>query len=258
VSAQTGAIKITRAGRVATVTLDRPPLNVLDLPMLGELDAALSSLAGDPDLHVLVLRGAGPKAFSAGVSVQDHTPDKVGAMLAGLHGAIRTLRTLPAVSVAAVHGHCLGGGLELALACDLLVASDEARFGQPEIELGCYPPVATALYPQLLGERLTLDLVLTGRTLPCEEAERAGIVTRRAPAGDLDGGLDRLLAELTSKSAAVARLTKKAVRAGVTKPFPEALAEAERIYLDELCRTEDMAEGLNAFLEKRRPEWRHG
>lgn len=246
---------LDRDGRVATVTLNRPPLNILDIPTIARLGEVVSELAGDADLQVVVIRGAGERAFSAGVAVQDHTPDKVGPMLESLHGAIRKLRDLSAVTVAAVRGHCLGGGMELALACDLVVATEDARFGQPEIELGCYPPVAAALYPSLIGPGRTLDLLLTGRTLSCEEAERMGLVARRV--ADLDEGVAKLTAEITARSAAVVRLTKKAVQAGRDRGFSEALAESERLYLEELCPTADMEEGIAAFLEKRRPVWKH-
>ena len=250
-------VLVERAGRTATVTINRPPLNILDLETLGRLNAVLGKLGVDPGLQVVVLRGAGERAFSAGVSVQDHTPDKVREMLDGLHGAIRLLRDLPAVAVAAVQGHCLGGGMELALGCDLVLAAEDARFGQPEIELGCYPPAAAALYPRLFGTSRTLELLLTGRTLSAEEAERLGIVTWRVEAGGLDLGVARVLADLTAKSAAVTRLTKRAVSAGRDLPFDPALEETEQIYLDELCATADMEEGLQAFLEKRKPVWQH-
>ena len=248
-------LRLARDGRTATVTIDRPPLNILDIPTIQRLGEAVSELDRDEDLQLVVIRGAGDRAFSAGVAVQDHTPDLVGPMLESLHGAIRKLRDLSAVTVAAVRGHCLGGGMELALACDLVIATEDARFGQPEIELGCYPPVAAALYPSLIGPGRTLDLLLSGRTLTCEEAERMGLVTRRV--GNLDEGLAKLSAEILAKSAAVVRLTKKAVRAGRDHGFSEALAESERLYLDELCPTADMAEGIAAFLEKRRPVWKH-
>ncbi|HEV7515741.1 MAG TPA: enoyl-CoA hydratase/isomerase family protein [Thermoanaerobaculia bacterium] len=250
-------VLLARAGRTATLTLNRPPLNILDLATLARLNEAIAGLAADPDLQVVVLRGAGERAFSAGVSVQDHTPDKVRAMLDGLHGAIRGLRDLPAVAVAAVQGHCLGGGMELALGCDLVLATDDARFGQPEIELGCYPPAAAALYPSLLGPARTLELLLTGRTFSCEEAERLGLVTWRVEAGGLDLGIARVLADLTAKSAAVTRLTKRAVSAGRDRPLAAALAETERLYLADLCATADMEEGLTAFLAKRKPVWQH-
>lgn len=248
---------LVREGRTATVTLNRPPLNILDIPTIERLDEALGELERDSDLQVIVLRGAGDRAFSAGVSVQDHTPEKVGPMLATLHAAVKKLHTLPAVTVAAVQGHCLGGGMEVALACDLVLATDDARFGQPEIELGCYAPVAAALYPSLIGPGRTLELLLTGRTVSCEQAEAMGLIARRVPAGALEEGITKLTAEITSRSAAVTRLTKKAVRAGVEEGFFAALDTNERLYLDELCPTEDMAEGLAAFLEKRRPVWKH-
>jgi cyclohexa-1,5-dienecarbonyl-CoA hydratase len=245
-------ILLAQDGRTATITINRPPLNILDIPTIARLGEVVSELE---DLQLVIVRGAGDRAFSAGVAVQDHTPELVGPMLESLHGAIRKLRDLSAVTVAAVQGHCLGGGMELALACDLVIATEDARFGQPEIELGCYPPVAAALYPSLIGPGRTLDLLLTGRTLTCEEAERMGLVARRV--SSLDEGLAKLTAEILAKSAAVVRLTKRAVRAGRDRGFSEALAESERLYLDELCPTADMAEGIAAFLEKRRPVWKH-
>jgi len=135
----TSPVHLHRDGRVATLTIDRPPLNILDISTIDRLGEAIAGLAADPELLVIVLRGAGERAFSAGVAVQDHTPDRVGPMLDSLHGTIRRLRDLDAVTIAAVHGHCLGGGMELAMACDLVIAGDDARFAVPEIELGCFP-----------------------------------------------------------------------------------------------------------------------
>jgi len=251
------AILVHHDGPAVTVTLNRPPLNILDIQTIDRLGKAIEELASDPGVLIIVLRGAGDRAFSAGVAVQDHTPDKVVPMLESLHGTIRRLRDLEAVTVAAVQGHCLGGGMELAMSCDLVVATDDACFAQPEIELGCYPPVAAVLLPSRIGAGLTLDLALTGRTLTCEEAERLGLVTRRVPSGQLDEAVRELTAQIATKSAPVVRLAKKAVRAGRDLPFTEALAETERIYKEELLPLEDMAEGTAAFLAKRRPVWRH-
>src|ERR1700712_4321356 len=236
-------VRLHRDGRVATLTIDRPPLNILDIPTIDRLGAALIRAAADPDTLVIVLRGAGERGFSAGVAVQDHTPDRVGPMLDSLHGAIRRLRDLDAVTIAAVHGHCLGGGMELAMACDLVIASDDARFAQPEIELGCFPPVASALLPSRIGAGLTLDLALTGRTLSAKEAERLGLVTRRIYVGSLDDAAQEVAERIASRSAPVVRLTKKAVRAGRDLPFLAALAETERIYKEELLPLEDVAAG---------------
>jgi cyclohexa-1,5-dienecarbonyl-CoA hydratase len=250
-------VLVHRNGRAATLVLNRSPLNILDIPTIECLGEAVAGLAADPELQVVVVRGGGDRAFSAGVSVQDHTPDKVESMLAGFHRAIRGLLDLDAVTVAAVHGHCLGGGMELAMACDVVIATEETRFGQPEIELGCYPPVAAALYPRRFGYGLTVDLLITGRSLSCEDAARLGLVARRVPTFGLEQEVQRFVAEVTAKSAAVTRLTKRAIRAGRDQDFGAALTAAEHLYLQELCPTADMQEGIAAFLEKRRPVWKH-
>ncbi len=251
-------IRLDRRQRAASLVLDRPPLQILDLDLLAELDGALAELAGDSELQLLVLAATGGKAFSAGVSIQDHTPERIDRMLLSFHGALVRLRDLDALTVAAVDGHCFGGGMELATACDLVFATERSRFGQPEIRLGCFPPVAAALYPRRIGSGPTLELLLTGRTLEAAEAERLGLVHRRCADGAaLDEQLSALEAAVTAQSAAVTRLTKRAVRAGEAQPFRSALARAERLYLDELARTRDMHEGLAAFLEKRPPRWSH-
>ncbi|HEY9420541.1 MAG TPA: enoyl-CoA hydratase/isomerase family protein [Thermoanaerobaculia bacterium] len=249
------SVLLHRDGPSATVTLNRPPLNILDIPTIDLLGEVIAGLASEPGLQVIFIRGSGDRAFSAGVAIQDHTPDRVVPMLDSLHATIRRLRDLDAVTVAAVHGHCLGGGMELAMSCDLVIATEDARFAQPEIEVGCYPPVASALLPQRIGAGLALDLAITGRSLTCEEAERIGLVTRRV--SDLDEAIERFRTEITSKSVPVTRLAKKAVRAGRDLPFSEALAETERIYKEELLPLEDLAEGAAAFLEKRRAVWRN-
>jgi cyclohexa-1,5-dienecarbonyl-CoA hydratase len=250
-------ILTSRHGRVATLTLNRPPLNVLDLAALEALGAALDELARDRELTLVVVRGAGDRAFCAGTAVQDHAPDRVATMLAGLRQAIERLRALPAIAVAAVAGHCLGGGMELAMGCDLVLATEDARFGQPEIGLGCFPPVATALYPGRLGAARTLELLAFGHGFDARKAERLGLVQRVVPSGRLQEGCDSLAAELATKSAPVLRLLKRAVAAGRELPFAAALAESERLYLEELLRLDDMREGVTAFLEKRPPAWQH-
>jgi len=251
-------LAVDRAERTATVTFGRPPLNILDLELLAALDAAVARLAEDTALQVVFVRGAGEKAFSAGVSVQDHTPDKIDRMLLSFHGALARLRDLEALTVALVDGHCLGGGMELAMICDLVLATERSRFGQPEIALGCYPPVAAALYPQRIGSGRTLELLLSGRTLDCAEAMALGFVHERvADRAALDARAQELDATVLRHSAAVTRLTKRAVRAGENRPYTPALAFAERLYLTELTATADMGEGIQAFLEKRPPVWRH-
>jgi len=253
----TTGVCVERRERVATVWLERPPLHILDIPTIAALDAAFADLARVEGVQLVVVRGRGGKAFSAGVSIQDHTPDKVDAMLTGFHGAIRRLRALEAVTLAAIDGHCLGGGMELAFSCDLALAAEESTFGLPEIKLGCYPPVAAALFPQRIGMQHTLEMALTGRNYTCAEIAALGLLNWRVPRADFAAKLDEIEALLLGTSGAVLKLTKRAARAGERQAFGPALDEAERIYLQELCRTADIEEGIGAFLAKRRPEWKH-
>jgi cyclohexa-1,5-dienecarbonyl-CoA hydratase len=250
------SVVVERDARLARLTIERPPLNVLDRATIEALDRELARLDEEGAPQLLVIRGGGERAFSAGVAIQDHTRERMGPTLRAFHRATLRLRRLPSITIAAVHGHCLGGGMELALACDLVMATDSSTFGQPEIKLGCYPPVAVALYPSLLGRSRTLELVLSGRTLSATEAEALGLVTWRVEPGELETRLGEVVEELLAKSAAVMRLAKRALAPPVEE-FERALAEAERLYLEELISTEDMNEGIAAFLEKRPPHWKH-
>lgn len=253
----TDSIVLERQGRVASISIHRPPLNILDLETITTLRRCLAELMADNELQLLVLRGGGERAFSAGVAVEDHSPEKVPTMLQEFHGAISILRDMPAVTLAVVRGHCLGGGMELAAGCDLVVASDDSRFGQPEIKLGCFPPLAAALYPAFLGPKWTYDLLLTGRIVTSREAREMGFVNRLAPGVELDSIVEELVESITRHSLAVTRLTKRAIRAGQSRSYAEALTHNELLYLDELTETEDMHEGLDAFMKKRSPAWHH-
>lgn len=252
----TDTLRLERTDRIMTLTLDRPPLNILDLETLEKLGALIGNLPED-EIQLLVVRSASAKAFSAGVAVDDHTPDKIDRMLSLFHAALESLRRLPVPTLAAVEGHCLGGGLELAAACDFILASTSARLGQPEIQLGCFPPYAAALYPSRIGYARTLELLLTGRIVDAEEARAIGLVTWTVPAEGFSDRLEQLVEQLTSGSAAVCRLIKRTVQRATEMPGAPALVESERIYLEELTQTEDMQEGLNAFMQKREPQWRH-
>jgi len=257
VTASAGGVRVARDGRAATLVFDRPPLNVLDAALLAEMEAALAALAADPP-QLLVVRGGGERAFSAGVAVEDHTRERVEPTVRSFHRVLLALRRLPSITLAAVRGHCVGGGMELAAACDLVVAAADARFGQPEIKLGCFPPFAAALYPRLLGAKVAAELLLTGRAASAEEAWRLGFVNRLAPSAELERVVGELAAEVLAQSAAVTALTKRALAAGEDETaFERALAECERLYFEELVETDDMVEGIEAFLDKRPPQWRH-
>jgi cyclohexa-1,5-dienecarbonyl-CoA hydratase len=252
-----GSIQLVRAERTATLAVANPPLNILDLDLLAELEARVTELAGDDQLQVVLVRGDGERAFSAGVSIHDHTPDKLDRMLSGFHGALRALGALDAFTVATIDGHCLGGGLELALACDYRLATGRARFGLPEIALGCFPPVAAACLPRRIGAGRALELILSGRSFDAAEAKEIGVVDEVVAADQLAPRAAALAASITAQSAAATRLAKRAARAGATQELDAALGAAERLYLRDLARTADMVEGIEAFLAKRPPAWRH-
>jgi enoyl-CoA hydratase/carnithine racemase len=156
-----------------------------------------------------------------------------------------------------VHGVCLGGGCELASCCDFIVASQDSSFATPEILVGCYPPVALARFSSLIGYRRAADMILTGRTLTAQEAQSIGLVSRVAPPEQLDETLAALLDDLLGKSGAVLRITVKGLRELSLGNFAESLQRSEQIYCDDLLATEDVEEGVRAFLEKRKPRWTH-
>ena len=243
--------------RLIAITWDRPPLNVLDISLLRQLDGTLSSCARESAVDVVVLRGAGERAFSAGVDIRDHTPEKVPEMLDVVHGVIRKLLALPQVTIAAVRGACLGGGLEIASSCDLIVGSEESSFATPEILVGCYPPVALARFAGVIGYHRAAEMILTGRRFSAPEAQSMGLINRVSSAAEFENNLAVMAEELLGKSGAVLRLTLRGLRELSLQGFNQALQRAEEIYCRELLQTEDVAEGVAAFLEKRRPNWRH-
>ena len=235
------------------ITLSDPPLNILDITMLEELRDAIARVA--EDRHVLVLDAAGEKAFSAGASVQDHLGDRVATMLENFHDCFRMLAKLDIVTVALVRGSALGGGCELALACDFVLASDRAKFGQPEINLGVFPPVAAYQLSRQIAPRKGLELLLTGDPIDAATAERLGLINAVFPFADFDARAEEWLQRLYKQSASSLRFAKRAFRLAQTADFNERLAAVERLYLDELMETNDANEGLNAFIEKRKPVW---
>lgn len=242
---------------VARVTLDRPPLNILNIEMLEALSAVLERIAEDESVRVVRLDAVG-RAFSAGVDVADHVGPKVDTMMDALRELFECFDRLPQTSVAVVSGAALGGGCELMLATDLCWASESASFGLPEIRLGLFAPPASLLLPRLIGERRALDLLLSGRTLGAEEAERIGLVNAVFPAESLEAEVSRRIDGLLAHSGAALRHAKRAVRAGRTPQQAEVYARIDRQYRDELMRTADAQEGLAAFMEKRQPRWKHG
>jgi cyclohexa-1,5-dienecarbonyl-CoA hydratase len=246
---------------VARLTLNKPPLNVLDIAMMREINAALEGLGDDaahgPSVKVLVFEAAeGSKAFSAGVDVSDHTADKVEEMIEVFHRIFRQLDALEIPTVAVVGGAALGGGCELVLFCDMIIASEKASFGQPEIQVGVIPPIAVVALPGIVGPKKAFEMVLIGDRIRAAEAERVGLVNKVVPPEELRAAADEFVGKLAKLSGAVLRLTKRAVRVGSDGSFADGLTTVEELYLGLLMETEDAHEGLAAFMEKRAPVWK--
>ena len=245
-------ITLEKSNNIARVVMNKPPLNVVDIAMMQELDAALKSLKGDNETKVIVLAAQG-KAFSAGVEVADHTPDKVDSMIKTFHGIFHTLWSLEQPVVAAVQGAALGGGCEIAIACDFIVASEKAKFGQPEIKLGVFAPIATLLLPRLIGRMKANELLLTGDTIDAREAERIGLVNKVTPVETFEQEVNVFVNRLAMLSGAALRYSKRAITLGLE----QGLASVEKYYLNDLMQSSDAIEGLNAFMEKRAPVWKN-
>jgi cyclohexa-1,5-dienecarbonyl-CoA hydratase len=243
-------------GGVARITLNQPPLNIIDIPMLEEIHSALARIHSENEAKVLVIDHQG-KAFSAGVSIRDHTPDKVSDMIEKFHGMFRLLHSLALPTLALVDGMALGGGCELATFCDMVIASERATFGQPEIKVGVFPPVAAVVFPHLVGRNRALELLLTGDVVDAAEAKALGLINKVFSTQEFHQKADEFIGKLTSLSAPVLKLTKRAVDRGLYANISEAITSVEELYLGELMQTEDAHEGLNAYLEKRKPIWKN-
>lgn len=242
---------------VVKITLNKLPLNVLNIEMMREINSVLEGLDRDPSVKVLVFEAAeGSKAFSAGVDVSEHTAEQVDEMIEVFHRIFRLLDGLEIPTVAVVGGAALGGGCELALFCDMVIASEKASFGQPEIQVGVLPPIAVVALPQIIGPKKTMEMVLTGDRIKANEAERLGLVNKVVPPEELQAAAVEFVGKLAKLSGAILRITKRSVRVGSVGSFTDGLAAVEDLYLGPLMDTEDAHEGLTAFIENRAPVWK--
>jgi len=248
-------ISLEVKGNVARLVLKRAPVNVLNIEMMTEINHALAQVRETPGLRALVISAEG-KFFSAGVDVAEHTKEKVREMITVFHGIFENLNKLPVPTVAFVQGPALGGGCEVALYCDLVLASEKAKFGQPEIKVGVFPPIAAFLLPNDGPLKFAFEILLTGDTYTAADMKAMGFVNRVFPEASFAADCESFLEKITTSSSVVLQLTKHAMRAGHGRPYGKAMPEIEKLYLETLMATEDASEGLAAFMEKRKPVWK--
>ncbi len=244
-------IIVEKSNSIARITLAKPPVNVINIALMKELGEALDQ-ARESKVVIIAAQG---KLFSAGVDVSEHKAETVEAMIRDFHAVIRKIWAMEAPTVAAVQGNALGGGMELAMACDFIVASQAAKFAQPEIKVGVFPPIAALMLSRLVPRKKAFELILTGDAIDAHTAERIGLVNVVAPPEEFESTLNAFVTRFTKLSSTVLRYAKRATTLPLRTNDDRMLAEIEALYLNELMKTADANEGLTAFTEKREPKW---
>ena len=254
-NASSSPVSVNLQPPVARISLSNPPINVITFQILDGLKKAIAEVESNPEISVVVIEGQGG-TFSAGVSVAVHTPEYVPLMLEKFHAVVRDVIASKKIFIAMVRGHCLGGGAELAMVCDLVYTTKAARWGFPEISLGCFPPVACTALSALNATKRVTELILTGRLISGKEAEEMGLANLVVADYKLRATVQNIAERLGKMSASSLALAKKAMYLWDSMHCDKGLARAEKIYVEELMKTEDAQEGVNAFLQKRKPEWK--
>ena len=250
-------IRLSFADRVARVTFAQPPLNIFNIAMMREIAEAVTQCSGGEIVAIVFAADKDCRAFCAGVAVEEHMEQTVYQMLDSFHSVFRLLEQLAKPTIALVDGAALGGGCEFVAACDIVIASERARFGQPEIKLGVFPPVAAILLPLVIGDKRARELILTGEVVDAMEAGRLGLVNHVVPSNHLEQKLLEVLSKLRELSGTSLEFTRRALDLGRSRTLDVALKEVEDLYLHELMKSKDAKEGIKAFMEKRKPIWRN-
>jgi cyclohexa-1,5-dienecarbonyl-CoA hydratase len=251
-------INIAIDDRVGRIAFAEPPLNIFNIVMMREINQVLNDWSSRHDMVAVVFEAApGSRAFSAGVSIEEHVEETVYQMLESFHSIFRTLEQLAKPTIAIVDGAALGGGCELVAACDVVIATDRSRFGQPEIKLGVFPPVACVLLPGIIGEKRARELILTGDLIDPKEARSLGLVNHVVPHAELNAKTQEILSKFRELSGPALEAARQALDLARGRSFDDALKKVEDLYLNDLLKTEDAREGINAFMQKRKPVWRH-
>ncbi|MGA2720609.1 MAG: enoyl-CoA hydratase/isomerase family protein [Candidatus Acidiferrales bacterium] len=249
-------VKFWSEGEVAHLTLDRPEHNLLNERMLAEIATGISSVSERGEIKLIVLDSAA-KAFCGGIELGEYTQRRVFQLLDAFHGAFSAMLDTSKPVLVVVNGPAFGGGAELAALGDLVIATPKARFAQPEIKLGVFPPLAAAILPYIVGPKLALELVLTGETMTAERARDLGLVNWVVPADELQNKVDDVIAKVTAQSGPVLTMAKKAILGSLGMPLRDGVRNSMKVFLNELADLEDSQEGLRALVEKRAPKWKN-
>jgi cyclohexa-1,5-dienecarbonyl-CoA hydratase len=247
-------LKLDIDGEVATLRLDRAPANLLNIEMLEELNDAVLSLRSNQILEVLVIRGTAD-CFSDGLDLNEHVPNRVQRLIHVYMRLFETLRMMDVIEIAAVEGRAWGAGFELALGCNLFVASDRASFRLPETSYGVFPPIACAILPRVVPRRKAMEWILTGNEISAERLAHDGVINRLLPAATFDVGLEQFVTDITAKSKPVLELAKRAQFEAYYATFPEAMSRVQSLYLRELMELDDAQTGPEAQRAGTAQQW---
>ncbi len=249
-------ILVEKANNIGKIIFNNGPLNILTIEMMEQINEALERFLEDKSLKAVIFNHNG-KAFSAGVDIGDHIGDKAPKMIKEFHGIFRKLNKLKCPSIASIKGAALGGGCEIAIFCDIVITSDKAKFGQPEIKVGVFPPIAVLAFPQIIGNKKAFELIMLGEIIDANEALRLGISNHIFPLESYEQEVAKFIESFNDISTIILQYTKKAFNQALGIDFEAKLYEIEQFYLKELMSTHDANEGLQAFLEKRSPNWQN-
>ena len=250
-------IVLQQEDNVSTILINRPPYNVLDIEAINETSMALRLVEKDSSTKVVVIRGAGGKAFIAGVDVKDHSEEKAEEMGEAFTSLMHGLISVGKPTIAAVEGVCSGGGFEMAMYCDMVVAEEGAKFSQPEIKLAVFPGPAIVLLNRKIGRNNAFEMIITGDPIDASEAEKLGLVNKVAPKGEMDRVLKEFCGRITDKSLATLKLTRYAIYRAYDMEFRKAFEWVDDVYSGKVMHTEDFKEGISSFIEKRKPVWKN-
>ena len=241
---------------IAHITLNHPPYNVLTVPLMMEMAEAIESLNGRGDIKAIMIE-SNQKTFSAGIGLEDSKADRVFQTLDAFNRIFNAMRDISKPVIFVVNGPAIGAGSELVAFGDLVIATPKAKFAQPEVKLGIFPPFAAVMLPQLIGPKKTYELILTGEAMTAEEAHTYGFVNKLVPEAELEKAVNEVIARIGEFSAPVLEMTKKVIGSSIGVPLQEAMRKSHDIYLNELMELDDVQEGLRAVVEKRKPVWKN-